>query len=127
MKIRTPKSLNEVEASKPFTVLEKGKYPVRVMNITEGTSLAGNTKVDFELEVINHPTYSGRKLFGGITPGSEAALPFVRAALEAFGVSWDDEGFVPNHFIGKTALAVVDVDVKDPNKPRNTVRTYQKA
>lgn len=125
MKIRTPKSLNEVEASKPFTVLERGKYPVRVLNYKEGISQAGNTKLDFELEVVGGQ-YHGRKLFGGITPGSEKALPFVRAALEAFGVTWDDEGFDPAHFMGKTATAIVDVDLSDPNKPRNTVKTFTK-
>lgn len=125
MKIKTAASLNTVETKK-FTILDKGQYPVRILNYKDGISQAGNAKIEFELEVSGGPN-QGRKLWGNITPGSVAALPFVRQALEAFGVAWDDEGFDPVHFVGKTAIAVVDVDLNDPQNPRNVVKTYRKA
>jgi hypothetical protein len=126
MKIKTPQSLNEVAASKSFSLLDKGSYPVRVLNYKDGVSKAGNAKVDLEMEVHSGPA-TGRKLFYNITPGSVAALPFVRQALEAFGVQWDDEGFDPVGFIGKTALANVDIDNDDPQNPRNVVKSVRKS
>ena len=123
-KIRTPQSLSEVEAPKPFEALPKGNYSVRVMNYTDGTSQAGNAKVELDLEV-TAGTFLGRKLRGNITPGSVAALPFVRAALEAFGCPWDDEGFDPAGLLGKTAIAIVDIDPK--NTAYNVVKTFKKA
>ena len=125
MKIKTARPLDEVEAAKPFAVLDSGKYPVRVVNYKDGISKAGNAKVDFELEVAGGQ-YAGRQLFYNITPGSDAALPFVRQALEAFGVRWDHEGFDPAEFIGKTAIANVEVDISGAS-PRNTVKTVAKA
>lgn len=126
MKIKTADSLNNVEVRPAFTVLEKGNYPVRVLNYQDGISQAGNATVKLELEVTDGQ-YAGRKLWGRITPGSAKALGFVRQALEAFGVAWDDEGFDPVDFIGKTAIAIVDVDMSDPTKPRNDVKTYRAA
>lgn|SRR3990167_5425495 len=123
-KIRTPQSLNEVETMKPFEALPKGNYSVRVVNYTDGISQQGNAKVDLDLEVVGG-TYHGRKLRGNITPGSVAALPFVRAALEAFGCPWDDEGFDPAHLIGKTAVAIVEID--PTNTAYNKVKTFKKA
>lgn len=122
--IRTPQSLNEVEAQKPFEALPKGNYNVRVLNYKDGVSQAGNAKVDLELEVVGGQ-YTGRKLRGNITPGSVAALPFVRACLEAFGCPWTNEGFDPVGLVGKTAIAIVDIDDKNPQY--NVVKTFKKA
>src|SRR3990167_7277148 len=118
MKIKTPVSLNTVETKKSFTILDRGAYPVRILNYKDGVSQAGNAKVGLELEVTSGQ-HQGRKLFDNLTPGSEKALPFVRIALESFGCPWDDEGFDPVHLIGKTAIALVDVDMDDPTNPRN--------
>ena len=125
VKIKTAASLNTVE-TKSFQPLEKGNYPVRILNYKDGISQAGNAKVDLELEVTSGQ-YAGRRLFGGITPGSAAALPFVRQALEAFGVSWDDEGFDPADLLGKSAVAIVDTEIRSDGTPGNKVKTFRKA
>jgi hypothetical protein len=122
-KIKTPQSLNEIDTAKSFEALPKGNYSVRILNYKDGVSQAGNAKVDLEMEVTSG-SFLGRKLFGNITPGSVAALPFVRAALEAFGCPWDDEGFDPAGLLGKTATAVVDID--PTNSSRNQVKTFKK-
>jgi hypothetical protein len=117
--------LNTVEDRAPRKILDKGQYPVRVVNYEDGVSKAGNAKITLRLEVANGPA-AGTTLFDNLTPGSAAALPFVKRALVAFGVQWDDEGFDPVHFIGKTALANVDVDLDDPTNPRNVINGYKK-
>ncbi len=124
MKLKTPVSLNTVEDQRPqIAPLERGTYPVRVTNYEDGISQAGNTKITLMLEVASGP-FAGRKLRDNLTPGSAAALPFVKRALVAFGVQWDDEGFDPAHFVGKTALANVVLDERNPQF--NAIDGYKK-
>lgn len=71
-------------AEKKFTDLPDGRYQAVIEVCTLKTSQAGNPVIAFELAVINHPQFDGRKLFvnRSVTPKT---LEYVKADLALLG------------------------------------------
>lgn len=109
-----------------------GIYLASVTKATEGTSKAGNEKIDLQwsLEDPEDPKLSGRIIFDTMV-FTEKALFRVKQVLEAGDFADDFDGDVEaKDFMGITALLVVDIEESaqideatgEPYPPRNRVK-----
>ena len=114
-----------------------GIYLASVTKATEGTSKAGNEKIDLQwsLEDGDDPKLNGRIIFDTMV-FTEKALFRVKQVLEAGDFKDNFDGDVgAEDFMGITALLVIDIEEStqedpatgEPYPPRNRVKRVKHA
>jgi hypothetical protein len=125
-----------VEGQKTYEPLPAGKYVVEVTDFKEGTASenaknAGAATISWELSVVDHDEYEGRKVWENMTI-VDNSLWRLKAFLEAAGFEADDEvEFDPEDILGATLEVRLGVQKgrKNPKTgeeydPRNVVKQF---
>jgi len=110
-------NLADVKAPEP---VKQGWYLATVEKVTEGTSQAGNEKVDISWridEVKSNGEAAGRVVFDTLTFTPES-LPFAKAKLVAMGIDEDFEGeFDSDELLGANCSIFVTIQKSTANNP----------
>lgn len=124
MRVKLPKSLNDVESSSREPI-DAGTYDAVISNITEKTGASsGKPYLSLELTVADSDEdFGGRKVFDNVSL-SENALWKLKQLTDATGIDIDDE-FDTEDFLGEEVTIVVDIEQTEGYDPKNVVKYYK--
>lgn len=124
MRVKLPKSLNDVESSSREPI-DAGTYDAVISNITEKTGASsGKPYLSLELTVADSDEdFGGRKVFDNVSL-AENALWKLKQLTDATGIEIDDE-FDTEDFLGEEVTIVVDIEQSEGYDPKNVVKYYK--